>query len=221
MRKLFLILVILISLIGCSTATPEPPPTNTPVPSPTSPPASPTSPPSYLLARNYLGSYEIEGVSVEVVRVLFGSAKAVSEYKGLTLAAWASLPRGGDTWRSADVIGEVILRYTNNRDAPVMLSFGSCGGSSLSIGGQQIFFHLNGMDAAPPLCDSPLDPQASMLQGVWFPMKEIPIDDITAATLVIECAKTVEGDECLGADWNFELDLSNLTWEDKPEELNG
>jgi len=243
MKSALLLIVGSIFLFGCSSATPEPivvvvtaapepptvapenPPTNTPVPSPTAPPATPTSAPtevfdtSELFARNYLGASEIEGVTVEVVRVLFGSAEAVSNLNGVSVDEWAEASLDEFAWTNMDVIGEVIIRYTNNRDAPVELAFGGCGANFLLVGGQQISFNNVSLPTTQNLCHEPLFPQSSVLQGVWFPIKNISLDDITEATLIMDCAEPVDDFGCIGSDWNIKLDLSEHRWEDLPDEL--
>lgn len=242
MRKIFFVLAISILIVSCSTPTPEvivvtatdePPtetlevrPTNTPFPTPTPPPPTATSAPTEastisddIYALNYLGSYEVEGVSVEVIRVLFGSAEAVSDYKDVSLDQWSEYAYDTFAWTNMTVIGEVVIRYTNNRDEPVELAFGSCGENLLLVSGQQISFNDVGMDAVQNLCHDPLYPQSSVIQGVWFPMKNISADDINEATLILECPNPVDGYGCIGSDWNIKIDLSDHRYDELPDEL--
>lgn len=242
MRKILFALVLSVLIVSCSTPTPEvivvtataePPtetpevrPTNTPFPTPTPPPPTATSMPTEessvdgdIYALNYQGSYEVEGVSVEVIRILFGSAEAVSDYKEVPIEEWSEYAYDTFAWTNMDVIGEVVIRYTNNRDEPVELAFGSCGENLLLVGGQQIGFNDVGLDAVQNLCHDPLYPQSSVIQGVWFPIKNISAGDITEATLILECPNPVDGYECIGSDWNITIDLIDHRYDELPEEL--
>lgn len=243
MKKLLLVFAIAsILLVGCSPSTPEPivvtatpepatdtpeaRPTNTPVPTPTPPPATATPEPtetpdtSEMFALNYLASAEKEGVSVEVVRVLFGSAEAVSAMQDVSVEAWSEVGINAPAWTDMDLIGEVIIRYTNNRDEPVELAFGGCGENLILISGQQINFNDVSLPAGSNnLCHDPLYPQASVIQGVWFPINNLSLKEISSATLILECAEELEEYRCIGSDWNIELDLSDQRWEELPEEL--
>lgn len=214
------------------TLAPETPPTNTPVPSPTPPPptntSEPTPPPdpSTMFARNYLGSVESAGVTMEVVRVLVGDVAGLDDlmsdmggWDAMVESVYSSTATGA--WENAEGAFEVIVRFTNNGTEPVDMYF-DCRDSNAQIGSYQV----NIDDVSIPIsgyadmCFETLWPQASVFSGFWAPLSNLTPDDVTSMILRIEPPTPQGGYEELGPWFILDIDLSDHRWEEIPEEVN-
>ena len=207
--RLFLFIVCVVMLSGCSlaeafkpTPTLEPTPTTTPSPTPTptetptptlTPSPMPTATPTPLstdqiLARNYVATQQIGLVEVEIIRLLIGEKDVVlkdhPDLEGETIR-----PRrlNASSFMQKDVVGELVLRITNKhteRKVDIYLAE-----TNIGVSGQQISLVDFIMDAAVfgdninPF-NLELFPETTVLIGYWFAFEDM-LDGAAGSKLLV------------------------------------
>lgn len=188
-------------------------PTNTPLPSPTPRPPTPTPTPTQapsvdeLWAINYLGGQDSGGVVIEVVRLLVG-------YKQHTNIDWAEVERFNEDFRGTDVVGEIIVKVTNNSDRTAKV-YPLIDGT-IQLGTE--FIELFGVSYYGPDPDGDIPPGAVKYGVIWFPIRFNTPDTITQA--IYRVGHPVdENYNRMGPDYEIVMDVSEHRWEDLPDEI--
>jgi hypothetical protein len=213
MKKLIVLVLILLimALSACSgaetidaTPTEPPPPSDTPLPSATftevptatftpSPTLTPTPlplNPEQILALNNPAAQERGQVNIEVVRFLIGEKDVVlSDHPDLSGEEFPTLGLTTPIFDDKEVVGEIVLRITNNQPERVITLFLS--ELTIAAGGQQLRLEeyiLNeayfGDDINPFNPD--ILPETGVLVGYWFGFKELDIAELNKVNIAIE-----------------------------------
>lgn len=182
-----------------STSRPTKAPTDTPQPSPT--PEAEGWP--YEIARNHVGLYEQEGLTIEVSRVLFATKKTMQR---LGMDADSE----GGNWAIADVFVEFVLIIRN--ESGKTLSLYPDQGTVL-IGSYQVemgweTMNLLGYDSV----GGDIYDGVVKVGGFWIPAPRLQLEDVETVVFRFDAAHD-DSYENVGDDWIFEIDMSGRPWE--------
>lgn len=188
-------------------------------PAPTKMPTEPAEdiPAEDLWALNYVGQVDNGDVSMEVLRVLFADIEALSSALGVTTDSWGEMSNDPE-WDNASVIGEFVVRFTNNGDQPVEVGFGHCGDNLAIVEGQQIDFDIS-IHIGDVVCHDTLYPQAYVDSWIYFPVHNLDAEDIVNVTLVVECPNLPDEYSCLGPDFTISWTFDDHKFEEIPDEI--
>lgn len=189
-----------VTRIVVATATPEPTPKATPVPSEVDT--------SYLWAVNYLGIGESAGVTIELGRVLF-------TYKDNPMfdSDWT----WGDDFNNVDMVGEFIIKVTNNSNNAVIVN-GSYEGV-IQLNDEQI--NLGNLDYRYDDLDEDIFPGATIIEVIWFPIRRTNIEDISTVSYHSGEVRDAATYREIGSRVSVSADIPEHIWEPLPEDLGG
>jgi hypothetical protein len=189
-----------------------PPPTITPEPSPTPvpPTATPIPPVEELWARNFLGTFDSDGVSIEVVRILVGSKASMADVE------WEALNDRIEGWSEIEVVGEIVFRVTNNTDRAVRVPVRQ---ATLQIGTQQIaladFFGTGFGDDF----SGEIPPGEVRVGGQWFGIRNLAPAEVLQISYRSPAVVDSQTSEIVGPAGTIAMDVAFHVWEDFPPEI--
>lgn len=184
-----------------------PRPTNTPAPTST-PTVTPLAAvdPTRAIAKNYVVSYESNGVVVEIVRVLIAEKSAVPQ-------DFSSMDEKFD---DKDTVLEIIYRITNNTEGNIRVYADQ---ALLAVDGEQIdmsdYMYLAsfGDDVGGEFL-----PGVTAIGGMWVGVERSAWNEVTKIIVNINAPYDDDYDD-LGPDIVFTIDVVDWTFEPLPEEL--
>jgi hypothetical protein len=188
------------------------PPTDTPEPSPTPIPPTPTPVPPIeeLWARNFLGSFDSDGVNIEVVRILVGSKASMADVE------WSALDDRIEGWSEIEVVGEIVFRVTNNTEQAIRVPLRE---GTLQIGTQQIdladFFGTGfGDDFSGEIL-----PGEARVGGQWFGIRRLAPEEVVRISYRSPAVVDSRTSRIVGPAGTITMDLTFHVWEDFPSEI--
>lgn len=229
-KNLFLVVILCILLVGCTTPTPDPAmieeivketimavptqtafPTYTPYPTATKvlptatlvPTPTLSSNPSGIVgvAKNSLGMLEDKGVQLEIYRII------VADRSKFDFTNWSNT-RAFD---NAKTMIELVVKYSNNTNE--LIKFHSFPEGLAAINGEQINFSNSYYETRfDDNAFSGILPGMSITTGFWFPVKNTEWQDITEIKLYIPGAINKDN-YTFTNDFEFTIDVEGWGFE--------
>lgn len=197
-----------------------PPLTNTPLPSSTPRPPSDTAVPftetpvsslDDLWARNYMGSGESGGVTIEIARVLVGYKWTMPNFN------WSEMDEYIEGWADTDLVGELIFKITNNSD--IAIDMRPLWGT-VQIGSELI--DLNDYNVWLEFGDDlngDIFPGVTKIGGIWFGIKRSVPSEITEIIFRADEPRNSDTISRVGPKYEIVVDVSQHAFEVMPDEL--
>lgn len=192
------------------TSTPRPTSTTKPTNTPQPPTATPTIPSEdEMFAKNYVGTQDSGGLLIEVSRVLFTTKD---------LAVSGGNPFDEDeTYDGIDVVGEVIFTVINTTDNVVTVYPDQ---ATIVINDEQIeLWEWTFTSTFGDELGGEIFPGVTQVGGSWFGINRSTVPEINRMIISINAPYDSNSYDNLGPDFYFDIDLSQHTWEDIPEDL--
>lgn len=191
-------------------ATPTPPPTVVPDATPTPPKAEDA------IAFNYLGQVSTGPLTIEVARVLFVQREVLETW--MADEDWQYEEQFWATMGDSPVIGELILRITNNGDS--LVSLWPLYRGAVSVNGEQIrledFRYARLLDEL----DEEFLPGATAIGGLYFGVDRTPLSEITSfGYYTLQAPFDPDTYADLGPTVSVTADLTHHIWEPWPDDL--
>lgn len=167
-----------------------------------------------IIARNYLGELEDNGIKVELARVLLGYLKDVDREFGQNLKLH-------ENFQDATIVLEVLFRITNNTDKVVSYDTMSSGNIAF-INDAQISFERNIESAtANPIGD--IYPGLSTVLGYYLPVTNIEnLREVNAVGIGLSPLYESDSYDDVTGNFFIKADINPMEWtfEPLPDELS-
>ncbi len=157
------------------------------------------------IAWNYLASQESGGITVDIARVVFANKKDINQ-DFIIISAFDDTP----------VIGEIIFKVKNNSQQ--VLNVNPDQGTVVVATEQIPLKEWMTLATFGESVGGDISPGMTKIGGLWFGLKNTPLEDIQNMTISFSGPST-ESNDRTGPDFNFALDLSNRQNQEVPEEL--
>jgi len=187
-----------------STSTPKP--TDTPI----QPTATPTIPgPDELFAKNHVGAQDSGGLLIEVSRVLFGT-------KDFAVSLGNPFDEN-ERYDGREVVGEVIFTVINTTDKVVKVYADQ---ATLVINDEQIdLWEWSLSSSFGDDIGGEIFPGVTQIGGAWFGINRSTVPEINRMIISIDAPRYSDSYDRIGPEFYFDIDLSEHTWEEIPEDL--
>jgi len=162
-------------------------------------------------AMNYAGKQEESGMEIEIIRILFGDKKYIEKKIGEKFSDCSIL------FDEVNTVGEILLRVTNNSNKILNIRPDK---GIIIIGNEQInpedyYCEIYTMEDI----SGQLYPGIMRIGGFWFGVRRSTWDEVIKVKYIID-ALYDEDYADVGEDFQFEINLSEKSFEPMPEELS-